>query len=142
MVARLVTRLDGMPLAIELAAARVEALGVAQLLDRIGSRFALLASGDRLAPGRQRSLTATVEWSYRLLDDREQRVFRLVSVFAGPFTLEAAEALAGNGSGACGAAPGGLLAAGPAPYRSGWPVPVRHAGDAARLRNRPTCRGG
>jgi predicted ATPase len=60
-VARLVARLDGMPLAIELAAARVEALGVAQLLDRIDDRFALLTGGDRLAAGRQRSLAATVE---------------------------------------------------------------------------------
>ena len=99
-VARLVTRLDGMPLAIELAAARVEALGVTQLLDRLDDRFALLAAGDRLAPGRHRSLAATVEWSYRLLDDREKRVFRAVSVFPGPFTLEAAEAVAGPGAGA------------------------------------------
>ena len=99
-VAGLVTRLDGMPLAIELAAARVEALGVAQLLDRLDDRFALLAAGDRLAPGRHRSLAATVEWSYRLLDDREKRVFRAVSVFPGPFTLEAAEAVAGPGAGA------------------------------------------
>ena len=97
--ARLVTRLDGMPLAIELAAARVEALGVAQLLGRLDDRFALLAGGDRLAPGRQQSLAATVEWSYRLLDDREKRVFRAVSVFPGPFTLEAAEAVAGPGAG-------------------------------------------
>src|SRR5487761_315977 len=66
-VARLVARLDGMPLAIELAAARVEALGVAQLLDRIDDRFTLLEAGDRLAAGRQRSLAAAVEWSYRLL---------------------------------------------------------------------------
>ena len=98
-VARLVTRLDGMPLAIELAAARVEALGVAQLLDRLDDRFALLAGGDRLAPSRQRSLAATVEWSYRLLDEAEQRVFRAVSVFPGPFTLEAAEAVAGQDAG-------------------------------------------
>ena len=98
-VARLVARLDGMPLAIELAAARVEALGVAQLLDRIGDRFALLADGDRTAPPRQRSLAATVEWSYRLLDEHERRVFRAVSVFPGPFTLEAAEANAGPGAG-------------------------------------------
>jgi predicted ATPase/DNA-binding CsgD family transcriptional regulator len=98
-VAQLVARLDGMPLAIELAAARVEALGVAQLLDRIGDRFALLEAGDRLAAGRQRSLAATVEWSYRLLDERGQRVFRAVSVFPGPFTLEGAEAVAGAGSG-------------------------------------------
>ena len=83
MVARLVARLDGMPLAIELAAARVEALGVAQLLDRLDDRFALLAGGNRTAPSRQRSLAATVEWSYQLLDDHERRVFRAVSVFPG-----------------------------------------------------------
>jgi predicted ATPase/DNA-binding CsgD family transcriptional regulator/transcriptional regulator with XRE-family HTH domain len=98
-VARLVARLDGMPLAIELAAARVEALGVAQLLDRIGDRFALLADGDRTAPPWQQSLAATVEWSYKLLDEHERRVFRMVSVFPGPFTLEAAEAIAGPGAG-------------------------------------------
>jgi predicted ATPase/DNA-binding CsgD family transcriptional regulator len=97
--ARLVTRLDGMPLAIELAAARVEALGVAQLLDRLDDRFALLSAGDRLAAGRHRSLAATVEWSYQLLDNDEQRVFRALSVFPGPFTLEAAEAVAGPGAG-------------------------------------------
>ena len=88
-----------MPLAIELAAARVEALGVTQLLDRLDDRFALLAGADRLAPARQRSLAATVEWSYQLLDDDERRVFRAVSVFPGPFTLEAAEAVAGAGAG-------------------------------------------
>ncbi|MGD0703004.1 MAG: LuxR C-terminal-related transcriptional regulator [Trebonia sp.] len=97
-VARLVARLDGMPLAIELAAARVEALGVAQLLDRIDDRFTLLAAGDRLAADRQRSLAATVEWSYRLLDERERQVFRAVSAFPGPFTLEGAEAVAGTGA--------------------------------------------
>ena len=75
-VARLVARLDGMPLAIELAAARVEALGVTQLLDRLGDRFALLAGTDRTAPARHRSLAATVEWSYQLLEEDEQRVFR------------------------------------------------------------------
>jgi len=98
-VARLVTRLDGMPLAIELAAARVEALGVAQLLDRLDDCFGLLDRGDRLAPGRQRSLAATVEWSYQLLDDHERRVFRAISVFPGPFTLEGAEAVAGADAG-------------------------------------------
>jgi len=98
-VARLVARLDGMPLAIELAAARVEALGIAQLLDRIGDRFELLASADRQAPVRQRSLAAAVEWSYLLLDEHERRVFRAVSVLPGPFTLEAALAVAGPGAG-------------------------------------------
>jgi predicted ATPase/DNA-binding CsgD family transcriptional regulator/transcriptional regulator with XRE-family HTH domain len=95
-VARLVRRLDGMPLAIELAAARAEALGVAQLLDRLDDRFALLTGGDRLAPDRQRSLAATVGWSYQLLDEDQSRVFRLLSLFPGPFTLEAAEAVAGK----------------------------------------------
>ena len=98
-VARLVSRLDGMPLAIELAAARVETLGVGPLLDRLDDQFSLLASTDRLAPARHRSLAATVEWSYQLLSEEERRVFRRVSVFPGPFTLEAAEVAAGTGAG-------------------------------------------
>ena len=98
-VARLVARLDGMPLAMELAAARAEALGVSGLLARLDDRFALLAGGDRLAPPRQQSLAAAVEWSYQLLDEPERRAFRAVSVFPGPFTLEGAEAVAGTGAG-------------------------------------------
>jgi len=98
-VARLVTRLDGMPLAIELAAARAESLGVGQLLDRLDDRFTLLAGADRLAPPRQRSLAATVDWSYQLLDEREQRVFRALSLFPAGFTLDAAEAVAGQAAG-------------------------------------------
>ena len=98
-VARLVRRVDGMPLAIELAAARVEALGVTPLLDRIDDRFALLTEGDRDAADRHRSLAAAVEWSYRLLEEPERRVFRALSVFPAGFTLEAAEAVAGPGAG-------------------------------------------
>ena len=140
-VARLVRRLDGMPLAIELAAARVEALGVAGLLDRIDDRFALLAGGDRLAPARQRSLAATVEWSYQLLEEHERRVFRAVSVFPAGFTLEGAEAVAGPGAGPvvlrlvdC-----SLLT----PPRAGPDGRSRYAdaGDAARLRGRAAGRG-
>jgi predicted ATPase/DNA-binding CsgD family transcriptional regulator len=97
-VARLVARLDGLPLAIELAAARVEALGVTQLLDRLDDRFDLLTAGDRTAAGRQQSLAATVAWSYQLLDDHQRRVFRAVSVFPGPFTLEGAGAVVGPGA--------------------------------------------
>jgi len=97
-VARLVAQLDGMPLAIELAAARVEALGVAQLLDRIDDRFDLLADGNRLTADRHRSLAAAVQWSYQLLSEQERRVFRAVSVFPGPFTLEGAEAVVGVGA--------------------------------------------
>jgi predicted ATPase/DNA-binding CsgD family transcriptional regulator len=95
-VGRLVGRLDGMPLAIELAAARVAALGLAPLVGELHDRLALLAGGDRLAAGRHRSLAAAAEWSYRLLDEREQQVFRWLSVFPAPFTLAAAEAVAGQ----------------------------------------------
>jgi predicted ATPase/DNA-binding CsgD family transcriptional regulator/DNA-binding XRE family transcriptional regulator len=98
-VARLVTRLDGMPLAIELAAARVEAAGVRPLLDRIDDRFKLLTASDRGTADRQWSLAATVEWSYRLLTEHDRRVFRGVSVFPAGFTLEAAEAVAGADTG-------------------------------------------
>ena len=91
---RLVARLDGMPLAIELAAARIEVLGLPQLLDRIEDRFDLLASGDRTASARQQSLTATVDWSYQLLGEPDRQVFRWLSVFPGPFTLEGAAAVA------------------------------------------------
>lgn len=98
-IARLVARLDGIPLAIELAAARADSLGLAQLADRIGDRLGLLVTGDRTAPARQQSLAATVQWSYQLLSQREQRVFRLASVFPGPFTLEAVEAVADPSAG-------------------------------------------
>jgi predicted ATPase len=98
-VARLVSRLDGMPLAIELAAARVETLGVGPLLDRLDDQFTLLASTDRLAPARHQSLAATVEWSYQLLSEEERRVFRQLAVFPGRFTLEAAETVAGAAAG-------------------------------------------
>ena len=99
LVARLVRRLDGMPLAIELAAARVEALGVAQLLDRLDDGFRLLVGADRLAAARHQSLAATVEWSYQLLGQQEREVFRRVSVFPAGFTLAAAEAVAGPAAG-------------------------------------------
>ena len=99
LVARLVAGLDGMPLAIELAAARVESLGVAQLLDRLDDRFGLLVGGDRRAEARQRSLAAAVDWSYQLLSEEERRVFRTLAIFPAPFTLDAAEAVAGAGAG-------------------------------------------
>ncbi len=98
-VSRIVTRLDGMPLAIELAGARVEALGLDQLLARIDDRLALLDGGDRLAPHRLRSLAATADWSYQLLGSAEKQVFRALGVFPGPFTLDAAEAVAGTEAG-------------------------------------------
>ena len=140
-VAQIVARLDGMPLAIELAAARVEALGVAQLLDRLDDRFALLAGGDRLAAGRHRSLAAAVEWSYQLLDDHERRVFRWLSVFPGPFTLEAAEAVAGAGAGPAVLHLVDCSLLSPPQTGPGWPGPVPDAGDPAGLRVRAAGRG-
>ncbi len=94
-VASLVRRLDGMPLAIELAAARVEALGLALLAHGLDDRFRLLESTSRTGPGRQQSLAATADWSYRLLAADEQRAFRALASFPGGFTLDAARAVAG-----------------------------------------------
>jgi len=95
LIARVVTRLDGMPLAIELAAARVEALSLAGLADRIDDALRLLTGKGQLAVDRHRSLAAVADWSYRLLTGPEQRVFRRLAAFPGAFTLEAAEAVAG-----------------------------------------------
>ena len=95
LVARVVAQLDGMPLAIELAAARVEALGMSGLADRLDDALRLLVDKDSLVAGRHKSLIAVAEWSYQLLSPPEQRVFRRLAVFPGPFTLEAAEAVGG-----------------------------------------------
>ena len=100
-IAELCRRLDGLPLALELAAARVRALGVEDLLARLEDRFRLLTGGARTAAGRHQTLRAAVDWSYDLLTARERALFARVSVFAGGFTLEAAEAVgAGEGTGA------------------------------------------
>jgi DNA-binding CsgD family transcriptional regulator len=98
MAARLAGRLDGLPLAIELAAARVEVLGLTQLLDRLEASLPLLVSADRTAAPRHQSLAATVDWSYRLLSEQEQRVFRRLAIFPGSFTLDAAATVAGAGA--------------------------------------------
>jgi predicted ATPase len=87
-------RLDHLPLALELAAARVKALSPEQILARLDQRLPLLTGGARNAPERQRTLRATVEWSYSLLSEKEQRLFARLSVFAGGCTLETAEDVA------------------------------------------------
>ncbi len=92
-VAEICRRLDGLPLAIELAAARVRILAPKELLTRLEQRLPLLTGGPRDAPERQRTLRATIEWSYDLLDPDEQRLFTDLSVFAESFDLQAAEAV-------------------------------------------------
>jgi len=90
-------RLDGMPLAIELAAARLRSMSLSALHDRLDQRFRLLTGGSRTALERQQTLRATVEWSYSLLTGAEQLMLARLSVFAGSFDLDAAEAVCGSG---------------------------------------------
>jgi predicted ATPase/serine/threonine protein kinase len=92
-VAAICTRLDGLPLAIELAAARIKLLSPSAMLDRLEGRLNLLTGGARDLPSRQQTLRGTVDWSYGLLNAAEQTLFRRLSVFAGGYTLEAVEAV-------------------------------------------------
>ena len=85
------TRLDGLPLAIELAAAQVKMLSVAQIFDRLNDRFALLTRGNKAALPRHRTLRAAIDWSYELLPESERAVLRRLSVFASGWTLDEAE---------------------------------------------------
>jgi predicted ATPase/class 3 adenylate cyclase len=97
LVASICTRLDGMPLAIELAAARLRSLSLGALHDRLDQRFRLLTGGSRTALARQQTLQATVDWSYSLLNGAEQVLLRRLSVFAEGFCLDAAEDVCGFG---------------------------------------------
>jgi non-specific serine/threonine protein kinase len=92
-VARACYRLDGIPLAIELAAARTKVLSVEEISERLDGTLGLLASGGRTALPRHRTLRATMNWSHELLPEDEQTLFRRLTVFAGGFTLEAAESV-------------------------------------------------
>ena len=95
-VAEICARLDGLPLAIELAAARTRLLGPDAILSRLGHRLRLLTGGPVDLPERQQTLRATLDWDYDLLDPEEQTVFRKLSVFSGGFTLSAAERVLGE----------------------------------------------
>jgi predicted ATPase len=88
-------RLEGIPLAIELAAARVRVLTVERILERLDDKFRLLAGSGRTTPSRQQTLRAALDWSYELLTEEERALLRRLSVFAGGFTLDAAEEVAG-----------------------------------------------
>jgi predicted ATPase/class 3 adenylate cyclase len=90
-VGEICRRLDNLPLAVELAAARTKVLVPSQLLERLEQSLPLLSGGARDAPERQRTLRATIDWSYELLSDEEKQLFRRLAVFAGSFDLEAAE---------------------------------------------------
>jgi predicted ATPase/class 3 adenylate cyclase len=97
-VAELCRRLDGIPLAIELAAARVRSLAPADLVARLDQRFSLLTRGSRAALERHQTLRHTIDWSYDLLSDAERAALRRLSVFAGGCDLDAAEAILGDGN--------------------------------------------
>ena len=99
-IAEICARLDGIPLAIELAAARCRQLSPQRIAHELHNRFRLLTNADRTALARQRTMLASVEWSFGLLEDTERSVLRRLAIFNGPFTLDAAEAIA--------AAPGDL----------------------------------
>jgi len=92
-VAEICARLDGLPLGIQLAAARIKLLSPRKILDRLRRRLRLLHSGARNAPARQKTLRDAIGWSYDLLGEEERSLFRRLSVFAGGCTLEAAEAV-------------------------------------------------
>jgi predicted ATPase/DNA-binding SARP family transcriptional activator len=97
-VRRIVSRLDGLPLAIELAAAKVRAMAVEEIDRRLENRFALLRGGDRSAPDRHQTLLAVIDWSWNLLDGAERRALRQLALFHDGFTLEAAAAVLGDGA--------------------------------------------
>src|SRR5205085_6225277 len=95
-LAQVCRRLDGIPLALELAAARVRVMTVEQIGARLHDRFRLLTGGGRTALRRQQTLQALVDWSHDLLTENERVLFRRLAVFAGGWTLEAAEAVCGT----------------------------------------------
>ncbi len=96
LVARICSRLDGIPLAIELAASRMRALSPEQIASRLDDRFRLLTGGSRTALPRQQTLRATIDWSYGLLSEQERALLRRLAVFAGGWTLQAAEEVCGD----------------------------------------------
>ena len=97
LVTRICRRLDGLPLALELAAARLRALSLERIVDRLDDRFRLLTTGNRAALPRQQTLRAAIDWSYDLLSEHERLLLERLAVFAGGFTLEGAESVCAGG---------------------------------------------
>ena len=95
-VAEICRRLDGIPLAIELAAARVKVLSPKQLAQKLDERFRVLTGGDRSALPRHQTMRALIDWSYNLLSEQERALFAKLAIFAGGFTLESANAVCGD----------------------------------------------
>jgi predicted ATPase/class 3 adenylate cyclase len=95
-IAQICSRLDGIPLAVELAAARVKTMGIDQISARLDDRFRLLTGGARTSLPRQQTLRATIDWSYNLLSEAEKILLRRLAVFVGGWTLEAAESVCGG----------------------------------------------
>jgi predicted ATPase/DNA-binding SARP family transcriptional activator len=112
-VAQVCRRLDGIPLAIELAAARVRSISVEELASRLENRFAFLAGGDRTRPRRHWTLRSAMDWSTDLLDEEERTLFRRLSIFAGGWTLAAAEGVCGPQAEVMEAGRNGIGGAGP-----------------------------
>ena len=134
-VVQVCARLDGLPLALELAARQVVVLPPGELAARLDARLRLLTGGDPAAHPRQRTLAATLDWSHALLGEAERVLLRRLVVFAGGFTLEAAEAVGADsppeGAGEDGAAPAGA-AAGAAAGAPGGPLPAEGVLEALR----------
>ena len=126
-VAQICSRLDGIPLAIELAAARLRGLSAEQISERLDDRFRLLTGGSRTALPRQQTLRAMIEWSYDLLSEAERVLLRRLAVFIGDWTLEAAEAVCAEPGSSVGST---LPAAQPPAFGASVPAALAPAGQA------------